>query len=47
MESLFALILSVQDVEEEFSWQTMETSGFVENVELGATKNTLEKTESS
>jgi len=44
MENLFALTLSVQDAEEEFSWQTMETSGSVENVESDAAKNTLEKT---
>jgi len=42
MENLFALTRSVLVVEEEFSWLIMVTSGFVENVELGVTRNFLE-----
>jgi len=37
----------VYDAAAEFSWQTTVTSGFAENVDSDAAKNTLEKTEDS
>jgi hypothetical protein len=41
MEKLFALILSVPDVEKAFSWQTKENGGHAENAEIDTIRNTL------
>jgi len=41
MEKLFALILSVPDVEKAFSWQTKENGGHVENAEIDIAKSHL------